>query len=85
MKNVRVTSFAEPEPDEDEKQPWYKTAMQWICGIEKHEEHVLTPEEEEAIKRKQTSLEEDPFHKKLCNVNAIVLMTVTVFFWGFFY
>jgi hypothetical protein len=76
---------SEPEPGYDGKQPWYKTCMMWVCGIEKREEHVLTPEEQEAIKRKQTSLAEDPLYKKICNINAIVLMTVTVFFWGFFY
>ena len=64
--------------------PWYKTAMQWVCGIEKHPELLLTPEEEAELKKKQISLHEEPFYKKLCNIQAIMLLTLTTFYWGFF-
>ena len=65
--------------------PWYKKTCQWICGIEKHEEvHVLTPEEKEAIERKQLSIHETKTWRRVLNVNAIVLMTFAVFLWGFY-
>ena len=85
LQSSACIAVPEPEPEPEEDLPWYKVCCQWVCGIEKQEEHVLTPEEIEAIEKKQTSLDEKPLYKKLCNINAIVLMTVTVFFWGFFY
>ncbi|KAH3890698.1 sodium/glucose cotransporter 4-like [Dreissena polymorpha] len=65
-------------------QPWYNKAGQWICGIEKHDAPVLTPEEKEAIKRKQESIHETRWWKIFLNVNAIFLMTLAVFLWGFY-
>ena len=67
----------------DEK--WYRTACNWVCGIEKHEElEHLTAEEMEEIKAKQISLHEQKFWRKFCNVQAVILLTVTTFYWGFF-
>ena len=62
----------------------WRTATNWICGIEKHPELELTDEEKAEIVKIQTSLEEVPLHKKLCDINAIALMTFAVFFWTFF-
>ncbi|XP_053375170.1 sodium/glucose cotransporter 4-like [Mercenaria mercenaria] len=70
---------------EYETLPWYKKAGQWICGIEKHDDiPKLTPEEQEAFERKQLSIHETKWWKRVLNVNAIVLMTLTVFLWGFY-
>lgn len=69
----------------DEHLPWYRTAMMWICGIEKHEEPVMTEEERKAFEAKQISLDEDPYWKKIVNINALTLMVVATFIWGFFY
>jgi len=59
-------------------------ACQWICGIEKHPEIEMTTEEKHALEQKQTSLEEIGYQRKICNVMAVILMTIAVFLWGFF-
>ena len=58
--------------------------MNWICGIEQHPELQLTDEEKAEIAKHQTSLEEVPLYRILCNGNAVVLMTLAILFWGFF-
>lgn len=65
--------------------PWYKKACQWICGVEKHDEQpTLTPEEQKAFERKQLSIHETKWWRRLLNINAILLMTLAVFLWGFY-
>ncbi|KAK7087212.1 hypothetical protein V1264_021288 [Littorina saxatilis] len=66
--------------------PWYKKGCQWICGIEKMtgEEHQLTDAEMRAIEEKQTSIHEAPWVRRLLNVNAVILLSMTVFVWAFF-
>ncbi|XP_067649722.1 sodium/glucose cotransporter 4-like [Haliotis asinina] len=65
--------------------PCYKKAMQWICGIEKmNQQQELTPEEKAAIEAKQTSIYEGKTWRRVLNLNAILLMTVATFMWGFY-
>ncbi|KAL4223812.1 Sodium/glucose cotransporter 1 [Mactra antiquata] len=64
--------------------PWYKKSAQWICGIEKHDEPELTPEQKAAFEKKQLSIHETKWWKVVLNVNAIILMTLAVFLWGFY-
>ena len=44
----------------------------------------MTDEEKKELEKKQTSLDEVPLYWRICNVNAIVLMSVALFVWGFF-
>lgn len=65
--------------------PWYKKAFQWICGIEKMTDHPqLTDEEIRALEEKQNSIYEKKIWKMVLNVNAVFLMTLAVFLWGFY-
>ena len=65
--------------------PWWRTGINWICGIEKHPERPeITDAEKEDLERKATSLEERGVHKLLCDFNAVVLISFGVFFWTFF-
>uniref|UniRef100_A0A2C9JXY2 Sodium/glucose cotransporter n=1 Tax=Biomphalaria glabrata TaxID=6526 RepID=A0A2C9JXY2_BIOGL len=83
-----------PEPMETQKSfqddydslPWYKKAGQWICGIEKMNapETQLSPEELQAIEDKQTSIHEQTLWRRILNINALFLMAVAAFTWGFF-
>lgn len=52
--------------------------IKWICGIEKQ----LQPTTGQ--KADMTSLNERPLYRTLCDVNAIALMAVAVFFLAFF-
>ena len=65
--------------------PWYKKAGQWICGIEKLDDQPeLTPEQQKALERKQNSIHETKTWKTVLNVNAVLLMTLAIFVWGFY-
>ncbi|XP_067672918.1 sodium/glucose cotransporter 4-like [Haliotis asinina] len=65
--------------------PCYKKAMQWICGIEKmNQQQELTPEEKAAIEAKQTSIYEGTAWRRVLNFNAVLLMALAVFLWGFY-
>lgn len=65
--------------------PWWRKGVNWICGIEEHPEiPELTEEEKEELEKKQTSLDELPRNRMICNINAVILLTIAVFFWTFF-
>jgi len=71
--------------EEYEDQPWYNKACQWICGIEKHDDQpVMTPEQQKDFEKKQQSIHETKSWRIILNVNAVLLMTLAVFLWGFF-
>ncbi|XP_076472931.1 sodium/glucose cotransporter 4-like [Babylonia areolata] len=83
MAESRASALAE-EPYES--LPWHKKMCMWICGIEKMtgEQHQMTDAEMRALEEKQTSIHMKPMLRRLLNVNALVLMTLAVFLWGFF-
>ena len=74
--NVCMSYFSE-----EETRCW-KKSLNWVCGVEK----TIEPTEDEKLEleKKHTSLEEDPFWKKFCDINVIVMMTCACFIWGFF-
>ena len=59
---------------------------QWVCGIEKMtgDQPQMTEAQMRALEEKQTSIHEETWVRRLLNVNAVVLMTLAVFLWGFF-
>jgi len=67
---------------ETNRVPWWRTAINWVCGIEKTLE--VTAEENAEIAHRQTSLDEQPLYRTLCNVNAIALTAFAIFIWAFF-
>lgn len=62
----------------------WKKSFNWICGIEKQTAPEMSEEEKLALEKHHTSLDEDPFWKKFCDINVIVMMTCACFIWGFF-
>ncbi|KAL8598723.1 hypothetical protein ACOMHN_033287 [Nucella lapillus] len=79
--------FAE---DEEEKMhvPTKKTmgrrVYNWLCGIDDRPKPKLTPEQKEAVKRKMTSLKEDPASARLTAFLAVGTAIITTFLLGFF-
>lgn len=63
---------------------WWKKTCFWLCGLSIHEEPELTEEENYAIQEGLTSIEEEPLWKNMCNINALILLVVNVFCWGYF-
>nr|XP_008114551.1 PREDICTED: sodium/glucose cotransporter 4 isoform X1 [Anolis carolinensis] len=64
--------------------PCWKKVYFWFCGISDTPKPTLTMEEEAALERKLTSIKEEPLWKALCNVNALVLLAINIFLWGYF-
>jgi hypothetical protein len=65
--------------------PWWRVAVNWLCGIEEQPPRPqLTAEQLKEFERLQTSLDEVPLNRLVCNINAVLLLTIATFFWGFF-
>ncbi|KAK7804121.1 hypothetical protein U0070_002464 [Myodes glareolus] len=72
------------EGDQTEKpRGCLKKTYDLFCGLQKTEPK-LTKEEEEVLKKKLTDTSEEPFWRNVMNTNAIVLLAVAVFFYGYF-
>ncbi|NXJ62121.1 SC5A9 protein, partial [Rostratula benghalensis] len=66
------------------KPPCWKMLYLWFCGLSTGPTPTLSQEERAALERKLTSIEEKPLWKTVCNVNAVLLLTINVFLWGYF-
>uniref|UniRef100_K7G2M3 Uncharacterized protein n=2 Tax=Pelodiscus sinensis TaxID=13735 RepID=K7G2M3_PELSI len=74
----------EDESEGDEEQGWLKKAYNWFCGFDQQKEPKLSKEEQEAIQKKLTDTSEEPFWRKVMNMNGIFLLAVAVFCHAFF-
>ncbi|XP_048028973.1 sodium/glucose cotransporter 1-like isoform X1 [Megalobrama amblycephala] len=73
------------ETDEVREEPGFcKKAYNWFCGFDQGNDSKLTKEQEAEIKMKLTDTTEKPLWRNVVNANAIILLTVCVFFQGFF-
>ncbi|NXI39792.1 SC5A9 protein, partial [Galbula dea] len=67
------------------KPPCWKVLYLWFCGLSTGlTPPTLSQEERAALEQKLTSIEEKPLWKTVCNVNAILLLTINVFLWAYF-
>uniref|UniRef100_A0A8B9TUQ9 Solute carrier family 5 member 9 n=1 Tax=Anas platyrhynchos TaxID=8839 RepID=A0A8B9TUQ9_ANAPL len=64
--------------------PWWKMLYLWFCGLSPGPTRTLSQEEKAALERRLTSIEEKPLWRTVCNVNAVLLLTINVFLWGYF-
>lgn len=72
-------------PDQNiEKPRWWRRVGMWLCGLSEAPKPDLSREEQLALEKKLTSIEEESLWRNVCNVNAIILLTANVFLWGFF-
>jgi hypothetical protein len=44
----------------------------------------MSPEELKALQEKAMNIDEDPTWRRVCNINAVILMTLAIFVWAFF-
>ncbi|XP_059545640.1 sodium/glucose cotransporter 4 isoform X2 [Myotis daubentonii] len=56
----------------------------WFCGLSGVREPALSPAEKAALELKLTSIEEEPLWRRVCDVNAVLLLAINVFLWGYF-
>ena len=87
-----------PDPDPSPEEPaaggaesraeaqrsWWRRAGLWMCGMSGQEAPQLPLEERLALEDKLSSIQEVPLWRNLCNANAIILLAVNVFLWGYF-
>lgn len=69
-------------PDSDHlPQSWWQRAALWLCGLTGLSSGSVSPVTETS---ELTSLHEEPLWSRVCNMNALLLLTVNVFLWGYF-
>ncbi|CAN0334671.1 unnamed protein product [Lampetra fluviatilis] len=61
-----------------------RKAGMWFCGLDSGPQEEFTKEQMEAQEKLLTDISEKPLWRNFNNVNAIIIMTVAVFFWGFY-
>ncbi|XP_060087771.1 sodium/glucose cotransporter 4 [Heteronotia binoei] len=66
------------------KHPCWKEVYFWFCGISTTPKPTLTRDEQTALERNLTSIKEEPLWKAICSINAIILLAINVFLWGYF-
>ncbi|XP_074153267.1 sodium/glucose cotransporter 4 isoform X1 [Sminthopsis crassicaudata] len=71
------------EPSAPTQSCWQKFYF-WFCGLSSTPAPVLSPAEKAAMERKLTSIEETPLWRRVCDINAIFLLAVNIFLWGYF-
>ncbi|KAL5020226.1 hypothetical protein ScPMuIL_003118 [Solemya velum] len=59
-----------------------KTCYNWVCGITK--QPTMTSQELKVYREKLTAINEDSRWRKILNILAVIVVTVTVFLFGFF-
>ncbi|KFU94448.1 Sodium/glucose cotransporter 4, partial [Chaetura pelagica] len=69
---------------EEAELPCWKKLYLWFCGLSTGPAASLSQEEKAALERRLTSIEETPLWRNVCNVNAILLLTINVFLWAYF-
>ncbi|ELK06136.1 Sodium/glucose cotransporter 4 [Pteropus alecto] len=66
------------------RRSWGKLLWGWFCGFSGAPEQALSPAEKAALEQKLTSIEEKPLWRRVCNINAVLLLAINVFLWGYF-
>lgn len=68
------------------EKPLWKRTIYFICGISKDktqtEEEQQTPEEEAYLAAE--GIIETPMWNRICNANAILLLVIGSFIWGYY-
>ncbi|KAM7100084.1 sodium/glucose cotransporter 4 isoform 1-T1 [Molossus nigricans] len=73
-----------PEQHGAPRRSWGRLLWGWFCGLSGAPERALSPAEKAAQEQKLTSIEEEPLWRSVCNVNAVLLLAINVFLWGYF-
>ncbi|XP_045404039.1 sodium/glucose cotransporter 4 isoform X3 [Lemur catta] len=66
------------------RRSWGKLLWVWFCGLSGAREQALSPGEKAALEKRLTRIEEEPLWRSVCNINAVLLLAINVFLWGYF-
>ncbi|XP_041125698.1 sodium/glucose cotransporter 4-like [Polyodon spathula] len=61
-----------------EPSAWKKLGL-WLCGLSNRPQPEMSVEKRAEQEKKLTCIEEQPFWRNFCNINALLLLTVNVF------
>jgi sodium/glucose cotransporter 9 len=81
-KNIVEDNFESKEEVDVKEFNVFKKAFFFICGIESQIDKNETEEIEET--NMDTSIDEDPFWSRVCDINAIIAMSLAGFSIAFF-
>ncbi|KAK1151917.1 sodium/glucose cotransporter 2 isoform X2 [Acipenser oxyrinchus oxyrinchus] len=56
----------------------------WFCGMGSSQDPEPSEEEVAEASKQLPDISEDPFWKNVVNTNAIIMMVVAVFLWGYY-
>ncbi|XP_018535657.1 sodium/glucose cotransporter 4-like isoform X2 [Lates calcarifer] len=59
---------------------WWQRAALWLCGLTGPNSGPAPPGTENS---ELNSLQEDPLWRRVCNINALLLLALNVFLWGY--
>ncbi|XP_033821562.1 sodium/glucose cotransporter 4 [Periophthalmus magnuspinnatus] len=68
-----------PSSEPQAPRSWYCRALLWVCGLTGKSSSCAEPDCSTLV-----SLREEPLWRHVCNINALLLLTVNVFLWGYF-
>ncbi|XP_031232707.1 sodium/glucose cotransporter 4 isoform X2 [Mastomys coucha] len=74
----------EPEQPGALHRSWGKWLWNWFCGLSGAPQQALSPAEKAVLEQKLTSIEEERLWRYVCNINAIILLAINIFLWGYF-
>lgn len=78
-------SYAASDPEQNMEKPGcLRQVGMWLCGQSEASNPELSREEQLALEKKLTSIEEEPIWRNVCNINALILLSANVFLWGYF-
>uniref|UniRef100_A0A8D1CTL8 Sodium/mannose cotransporter SLC5A10 n=1 Tax=Sus scrofa TaxID=9823 RepID=A0A8D1CTL8_PIG len=66
------------------RRSWGQLLWGWLCGLSGTPEQALSPAEQAALEQKLSSIEEQPLWRSVCDINAVLLLAVNIFLWGYF-
>ncbi|KAK3602342.1 hypothetical protein CHS0354_013334 [Potamilus streckersoni] len=64
--------------------PRWRWIVNLLCGYEPPKEHTISEEEKKEALRALTSIKEERKWKYFVNINALILLTIGMFLWGFY-
>jgi hypothetical protein len=73
--------FSNIDPSNKNAKYYSKVAISWICGVE----HQGEVDDKAAIIPAMPPLTpENPFWKRICNINGVIILSFSFFIWAFF-
>ena len=73
--------------------PGWRIALNWVCGVDMAEEgedqvedskEIITKSPAEEAKEAAALLHEPEWKRNMVDANAVLVMSVAMFFWGFY-